>query len=153
MLTSSPLPGKKTGIAALEGLASALDKGYKVNEALYLVDKEHVTNLDGIKEKLREHGFVIEGCEKLGEKAASLDLSRGRTKLKLSIAIAGDNKSIDEELAKLATGLYGKEIKPEDVKRGKIRIRRLISEAAVGAIKSSLEGLASVLQHMEQQYR
>lgn len=154
VLTSPPLPvGKKTGIAALEGLASTLDKGYKVDKAIYLVDKEHVASLNEIKEELKGYGFVIEGCEKLGEKSASLDLSRGHVRLKLYVAIGGDNKSIDEELAKLATNLYNKEVKPEDVKRGKIKIKGLISEATIDAIKRSLEGLASVLQSVEQQYR
>jgi hypothetical protein len=140
--------GKRTGLAALQGLVLTLDKGYKVTKALFIVDKEHVTGFDDIKGKLEEHGFKIEGCKRLGNKAELLRLSRGSSEVDLYVVIAGCTKNIEEEVMKLAGKVYGKKIeRPEDIGG----IKALIEEADVPTIKETLEGIASALQDIERQ--
>lgn len=102
--------GKKTGLAALEGLVTMLDKGYRVAKALFIVDKEHVTSFDEIKRKLGEHGFEIRGYSELGDKAGFLELDRGSNKVELYVVIAGDIKNMEEEVRKLASRVYGREV-------------------------------------------
>ncbi|MEM2174311.1 MAG: hypothetical protein QXI58_01610 [Candidatus Micrarchaeia archaeon] len=146
VITSLPI-SKKTGLAALEGLASILTRGYYVEKALFIIDKEHINDFNDIKSRLGEYGFMIEEYKELTQKVALFDLSRGINKVKLYAVITGDVKCINEEIAKLASQVYGKEVKPRNVKH--IKIKELLSKATLEAIKKSLEGLAFVLQYIE----
>ena len=146
-ITSVPLPVKR-GLSALEGLISLLDLEYRVEKALYLVDKEHVASIEEIKERLRFHGCDVESSKKsLNDKAAIFDFTRGSRRVKLYAAIAGTTKSIDEEMTCLARKVYGKQFELSEVKG--INLRRLMRKVNKKTIRAALKGLGFILQSIE----
>jgi len=66
--THAPLPGLGVvkGPSALRNLAWLLVYGYRVEKALFLIDKEHVQDFENIAETLSEYGFIVEKTMKLG---------------------------------------------------------------------------------------
>ena len=148
ILSMPGLPGHfrvRKGVSALEGLIHTLMR-CKVDKALYIVDKEHVTNPDEVNRWLKQHGCKVEEHGRIREGVGWLRFTYGPRKIKLYIVIAGHRKSMDEEIEKLAGEVYDKEIKPENVKS--LNIKQMLKKANIKVIKKYL-GLASALQDLE----
>ena len=144
----SPMIGRKTGLAALEGLSATLHAGYRVGRALFVVDREHVENLESIEERLRMYGFEARWIERRGDYGATLDLIRRQHRVKLFIAVAGRKKSLNEELEELANQVYkeGSDV-PANLKR--IKIKELISKATLREIERKLRGVFFALRRID----
>ena len=143
-----PIP-KKTGLAALEGLVTILHTGYHLKAALFIVDREHISDIGEIDDKLHSMGCDIKSHEiLLKDKALIYDLLHGSHEVRLYVVIAGEVKCINEEVAKLAYRIYGKMFSEEDIKR--VKLKELMRKADTDHIKESLKGLSTILQKIEQ---
>ena len=149
-IPSLPLP-RKTGLAMLEGLVSILHAGYRLQAALFIIDKEHVPDIGRIEDKLRSMGCHIRSHEILLDgKGLIYDLLHGVHEVRLYVVIAGEATCMNEEVAKLATKIYRKEFSKEDAKR--VKFKELIRRAGMDAIKESLKGLSTILQRIKREY-
>lgn len=148
-ITTLPF-GRKTGKSALEGLSRVLHMGVTMNNALFVVDREHFQDSSDVAKNLPEHGFnIVESTEIVAGRAAIFTLDHGRKRLKLFVAIAG-RTSIDEEIAKLASAVYKENITSERAKQLRSReVKELISKAPRSLLKDKMPGIASTLEVIE----
>jgi len=129
----------KRGLVALEKLIYLLGK-HNIEKALFVVDREHIPDFNSIKKWVQEHGCTINEEESLGNKASSLYLTHGFKRFNLYIAIAGEEKSLDEEVQKLFELKCGKAKISYDNK-----LKEIIKEA------SKDEGLCEIFEMLEQE--
>ncbi len=145
--TPSPLstkPEKRTGISAIENLVRILViGGFKVKQALFLVDREHVSSLDFmVNEIQRKYSFNVEKVKILRENVAGIfRLSRGGLVIeKFYVVIAGKTKSMEEELKSLIQEVHGKQFKLKDA----------LVRSTLEQIAKTLPGLYLALKSIEQ---
>lgn len=130
VFTQLPPPYQvKKGLCALEALTFILHLGYRANEILFVVDKEHVDiNLKGLIKRLEESGSMINEVKEIGENAWLIIGLHGSSPFSLYIAVAGKEKSMDEEVQEFgrALGLHAsarkilmkiREVDKENLKR------------------------------------
>jgi len=140
-LTQLPLTERK-GLSALEGMVELLNRGYRVEAVLLLVDKEHVASFKAVEDWLRKRGFDVAYLQELGPKAAVLEASRGHHRLKVYLAVAGDSKSMEEDVEKLTREVCRKEVGELEM----ASLKRLIQRASVDQVRRAFDGLAKALE-------
>lgn len=141
---------KKTGLAALEALSCALHLGYKIELALFLVDREHVDEEDSrikIEEELIKWGFKVEEFSRPRAEVLVFGLRHGVDRVRLYVAVAGREKNIEEEVAQLCAEVYREEIRPAAIKR--IKLKELFRRADRASIRKSFRGLAYILEALD----
>jgi len=140
-LTQLPLTERK-GLSALEGVVELLNRGYRVEGVLLLVDKEHVASFKAVEDWLRKRGFDTAYLQELGPKAAVLEASRGHRRLKVYLAVAGDSKSMEEDVEKLIRKVCREEVGELET----TLLKRLIQRASVDQVRRAFDGLAKALE-------
>ncbi|MHA1834339.1 MAG: hypothetical protein ACTSV7_10135 [Candidatus Baldrarchaeia archaeon] len=145
--TPSPLsikPEKRTGISAIENLVRILMVGgFKVKQALFLVDREHVSSLDFVANEIqRKYSFNVEKVKILRENVAGIfRLSReGLVIEKFYVVIAGKTKGMEEELKSLIQGVHG----------GRFKLKDALVRSTLEQIAKTLPGLYLALKSIEQ---
>ncbi len=108
-LSASPQPYRRsTGLTStINSLSLLMHKSIKPQRVIIVIDREHVKDKTTIERTIREHGFEIIEDIQLEERAFKLILSRGGFKFTLYIAVMGETKSIEEDIAKLEKLVYG----------------------------------------------
>jgi hypothetical protein len=140
---------KRTGLSAIKALASALTFGCRIRKCLFLIDREHIPNSEVIVKEFSEYGFKIEKCEEMEDKVKIFRLTRGPLTVdKFYLIVAGETKSIDEELVSLARQVYKKDLKIDDFKW---RLKELFNKATLEQVANTLRGLYIVLRKIREE--
>ena len=110
-----PRPG--SGLSALKAVKTYLS--YRIRQTLFLVDREHFDE-DEITEKidrtLRSFGIDVQNielCREEWENVLLIKASVGNREVSIYVAILGDSKCIEEDIAKLAEFELGINIEPK----------------------------------------
>jgi len=146
--------GRPTGLEGVtRALAEVIEK-VNVRRFLILIDKEHVTNLNEVLNKLRSHGFEILRIEELDTNCWRIKARRGHREAILYLAVLGIKKSIEENLAKLIEITHYEQVEPAKetvygwLRRRGIRDKDLIQQASKKSFRLAFPQLAKALEEL-----
>ena len=152
------LPGAK--LSVLQVVKVYVSK-YKINNFLCIIDKEHFTETDiekEVKEKIREFGIEVTQIQMFDantENAIYLNGTVGPHNFILWMVIAGKEKCIEEDLAKLIEIKFGDKIEPtksniiKALRRYNVDTEKLMASASIEQLRQSFPALDFVLSRLE----
>ncbi|MEM1947103.1 MAG: hypothetical protein QW614_01115 [Candidatus Caldarchaeum sp.] len=146
-----PLPSKTTGLRSLEQVKILMQK-YPINCFLWICDRKHLRDRDKwseVVESLKEYGInaeIINDWKHL----ACFRLNIGSREGFLWVAISGEERNIEENLAKLIKVRLNLDVEPklvrDTLKQRGINMDTLVSEATDEQINISMPSLFNVLK-------
>lgn len=143
-------PGTGLTIVA-RSLAKLMDQ-VAVSRYLIIIDREHAKSLQEAEEKLREHGVNITSAEKLTEGSWLLKAKRDSRKAEVYLAVMGEHKSIEENIAKLIELTYSERVKADKseirswLRRHSLRDIDLVKEAGKQEVEAAFPALTRALK-------
>ena len=113
-IPDDPLPGRTGFKTCIERLTLLLDKT-RVTTYLIIVDREHLEIQDpkNLEKELRKHGIEVIELQEVEKHCWRLELRRGAKRAALYIAVLGQRKRVEENLAQLIQLLYGEQVEGE----------------------------------------
>jgi len=149
VLTSLPYPYVvKRGISALEAVFVLIHSRYKINNILFIVDKEHIKSPDlrELSEKLKKHGCIIRKMEPIGENAWVFEGVHGLSHLSIYVAVAGEEKGMEEEIQRF------QEILGITADISERKLLKEIKQVKREELEKCFKGLTAVLKFLELHY-
>jgi len=152
------LPGAKLSVLRV---VKVYVSRYKINNFLCLIDKEHFTGTDiekEVEEKIREFGIEVTQIQRFNantENAIYLNGIVGTRNFTLWMIIAGKEKCMEENLAKLIEIKFGEKIEPtksnitEALRKHDMDTEKLLASASIEQLKQSFPALNFVLSRLE----
>ena len=152
------LPGAKLSVLRV---VKVYVSRYKINNFLCLIDKEHFTGTDiekEVKEKIREFGIEVTQIQRFNvntENAIYLNGIVGTRNFTLWMIIAGKEKCMEENLAKLIEIKFGEKIEPtksnitEALRKHDMDTEKLLASVSIEQLKQSFPALNFVLSRLE----
>ena len=140
---------RKTGLSVLDVVGIIVSR-YKIENFLYIVDKEHVSSYEEIRsylEKKSVRDISLEGNILHGK--------YGLHKLMIYCAICGYSRRIEENISKLISIRFNVEIQAtkekirDFLKKRGISIRKLIKDATKNQLRKSFQDLSNAIEHIE----
>ena len=106
-------PIRSTGLTnAIRSLATSVSIN-SVVRYLIVVDKEHFKNVNHAISLLKGHGFEILATEELTRNCWKLRLKRGHREVTVYIVAMGEEKAVEENIAKLIELKYNEYVEPK----------------------------------------
>jgi len=152
------LPGAKLSVLRV---VKVYVSRYKINNFLCLIDKEHFTGTDiekEVEEKIREFGIEVTQIQRFNantENAIYLNGIVGTRNFTLWMIIAGKEKCMEENLAKLIEIKFGEKIEPtksnitEALRKHDMDTEKLLASVSIEQLKQSFPALNFVLSRLE----
>ena len=152
------LPGAKFSVLRV---VKVYVSRYKINNFLCLIDKEHFTGTDiekEVEEKIREFGIEVTQIQRFNantENAIYLNGIVGTRNFTLWMIIAGKEKCMEENLAKLIEIKFGEKIEPtksnitEALRKHDMDTEKLLASVSIEQLKQSFPALNFVLSRLE----
>ena len=152
------LPGAKLSVLRV---VKVYVSRYKINNFLCLIDKEHFTGTDiekEVEEKIREFGIEVTQIQRFNantENAIYLNGIVGTRNFTLWMIIAGKEKCMEENLAKLIEIKFGEKIEPtksnitEALRKHDMDAEKLLASVSIEQLKQSFPALNFVLSRLE----
>ncbi|HIQ12985.1 MAG TPA: hypothetical protein EYH44_01150 [Thermoprotei archaeon] len=144
----------RTGLTGVvEQLATLTNLKISVKSYLIVIDKEHVNNFSQVERKLGTYGFEILE-KKLEEGAWIVKCRKGVKEIMLYLAVMGEEKCIEENLAKLIRLRFGEEVGPTKreldkwLKSRGMNERSIIEGAGEDVLRKSLPNLVTLLEEI-----
>ena len=152
------LPGAKLSVLRV---VKVYVSRYKINNFLCLIDKEHFMGTDiekEVEEKIREFGIEVTQIQRFNantENAIYLNGIVGTRNFTLWMIIAGKEKCMEENLAKLIEIKFGEKIEPtksnitEALRKHDMDAEKLLASVSIEQLKQSFPALNFVLSRLE----
>ena len=152
------LPGAKLSVLRV---VKVYVSRYKINNFLCLIDKEHFTGTDiekEVEEKIREFGIEVTQIQRFNvntENAIYLNGIVGTRNFTLWMIIAGKEKCMEENLAKLIEIKFGEKIAPtksnitKALRKHDVDTEKLLASVSIEQLKQSFPALNFVLSRLE----
>lgn len=125
---------------------------YPVNRFLWICDVEHFKNkpqwLAEITQSLQQFGVTIPKAQSW-RRSALLEVKLGDKEARLWIAVNGEERNIEEDIAKLIRILRKRHLNPDEVKhylRNEEPVDNLIADATDEELQQSFPSLFNVLK-------
>jgi len=154
--------GRFSGLSALQAIKTYISK-YRIKRYLFLVDKEHIRNTEDTSTELeasvREMGFSLPHTEPLAKQAFLVRCKVGSHDIVIHTVISGEEKCIEEDIAKLVNLEWNIDIEPKKwVIRSVLRQRgtnlfSFVRNAASANLTQALSDLAAAFESMEEEIR
>lgn len=154
--------GRFSGLSALQATKTYISK-YRFNRYLFLVDKEHVCTTEDtgaeLEAKVREMGFSLPHTEPLARQAFLVRCKLGSHDIVIYTVISGEEKCIEENIAKLVNLEWNIDIEPnKKAIRNVLRQRgtnlfSFVRNAASANLSQALSDLAAAFESMEEETR
>ena len=143
-----PLPIRERGITGLNALRTIvllLDK-FRIRTCLFCIDREHIRDIDKVKETLEKYGFQLKGFEEISKsRTFEISVDRGGRALKILLVIFGREAKIEEDIKELAR-ISGCEL--PDIKISTIK-KILLPKVTVDHIKKVFSHLCDAVFRLE----
>mgnify|MGYP000459829554 CR=1 FL=1 len=145
-------PQRPTGLdAVVKALIQCIERS-KVIRYVVVLDREHITSMNHVEKKLKEHGLEMKRVNVLCGDAIAVEIRRGSKEALLYAIILGFEKRIEENLSKLIELEYGEHIEPDKkvirrwLKEHGLRDINLIEKATVDHLEEAFPGLSYTLK-------
>lgn len=150
-----------SGLSVIKVVKIYVDK-YRIKNYVCLIDKEHFTEEAAIEkeieEKFREFGVEIRNVQKFSvdsEKALCIKGTVGVHEFTFWVAITGEEKCIEENIAKMIKIKFGIEIEStknnvdKTLKERNLAMEKFIASASMAHLKASFPALNLMLSSLE----
>ena len=140
---------KKTGLKALDAIKYIVSK-YKIENFIYLVDKEHVKDKDDILQ------YLSKFLRNVSREGHLITANYGSHSIRIYTVIFGEEKCIEEEIAKLIKIRYSMDITPDKkeikkfLREKKTWYDKLIEVSTKNELRESFPNLSEIMQKIEE---